>query len=134
MSNAPSLNLVANGNVRTARFVKLDATQDYACLEAGVGAVIVGVSQLAVGTPPGVSGSTAYAATAGKPLSAYGNGQLCYVTAGGVVTRGDLLKADADGKAISGVGANDYYGAIALESGVDTALIRCQVMLGQKTN
>ena len=133
-TNAPVLTFVANGNILPARFISVDATLDFGCLQSGAGSKVVGVGQLGIGTPPGVAGSSAYAATAGKAIAVYGIGQPCYLTAGGVVTRGDLLKADTNGKGVAGVSANDYYGAIALESGVDDALIRVQVLVGQKTN
>jgi hypothetical protein len=128
-TNAPVLNLVANGNVGCSRFVRPDASLDYAALQGDSSSVLLGISQIGSANPPGVTGSTAYAASAGKSFYVYTGGQICYVEAGGSITRGDLLGSDDNGRAITK--ASGQIGAIALQSGAANDKIRVLVLLAK---
>ncbi len=119
MPNTPP-NLMANGNIYPCRFVKLDTSADFKVIQATANSDILGVSQEGSNYPPLSDLSvSAYAAQAGQNIRLFGDGDVCLVTAGGVITRGDKLKSDANGKAVSIATTGttlQKYGGIALQS------------------
>ena len=128
MSNAPAFSLFATGTIEPSRFVTLSAAADFTAEQSAAGEKPLGVSQEWSRLTP-LTGAATYAAANGQEVSVYSLGQVCYLAAGTGIARGDLLKPDADGKALK-AGTSDKYGAIALESGVSGQLIRVQVREG----
>jgi hypothetical protein len=121
--------IVAGGNILPSTFVMLSTVADKTALQATADAPLLGVSQVGTHDAPGLSGSSANAAIAGQALQLFVNGDICQVTVGATaVVRGDLLKSDASGNAVTGNPAVDNIGARALESGASGALILCQVL------
>lgn len=115
-----SQSFMANGNINPCRFVKLDTTASFKCLQAGANEAILGISQVGTQDPPGVTGSTAYAAQAGRELQVFmaGSRTLLDIPAAGC-TAGDRLGPDADGKGVvvtPGAGTDYWVGAIALQT------------------
>ena len=110
----------ANGNIGPSLFVKIDTTADHMLLQAGSGDQPIGISQVGMKRTPGLAGSDTTIAAA--------QGDVCQITAGAAVTRGDLLKADASGRGIT-AGSGDLCGAVALESASGVGvLIECQII------
>jgi hypothetical protein len=123
-----SPNLRANGAINPCCFVKLDPTEDNACLQATTGTFPIGISQ--EGTQ--LFNVTQAATQAGDQMALFGLGHICLLVYGGTVTSGDLLKPDANGNGVTAaVGSGSYYGAIALESGSSGVKGRVQVMMGK---
>jgi hypothetical protein len=131
-------NYLATGNVNPSVFVAFDTAKPYHVQQVGTAKtqIIVGIADQATYDPPGLNGSAAYAATDGKPLRVYGQGDQCLlkVGSGAGVTQGDLLRSDASGNAVTVVGtvsgtAELYVGARALESANASELVRVEVLL-----
>jgi len=119
MANTPP-NLLAGGTIRPSRFVKINTAADFSCLEGSANAEIIGVSMTGTNYPP-LSDivSTANAATVGQYIQIYGDGDVCLVEAGAAITRGDKLKSDSVGRAVSILTTgtvNQQVGAVALQS------------------
>ena len=127
-----SPNWVAGEDILPARFVTPDTTADNTVLTATDGtAKIVGISWNSGCEAPLPSVSTVYAAKDGYPVPVHGFGGLTSdLKLGGTVTRGDSLTATTAGKGVT-ASAGEYYGAIALKSGVENDTIPVQVQLGQ---
>jgi hypothetical protein len=121
--------IVAGGNILPSTFVMISTTADKTALQATANAPILGVSQVGTHDAPGISGAATYAATAGQSIQLFVSGDICQVAVGASsVTRGDLLKSDANGNAVTGSPAVDNIGARALESGTSGQLILCQIL------
>lgn len=135
MPNTPP-HLVAGGDIYPSRFVKLDATAENTGLQATANDLPIGISMEGTNKPQVEDLSTAtLAAAAGQSLRLYGLGDVCLLEAGGTVTPGDRLKADADGKAvpIATTGTTiQNYGAVALQGGAAGDLIRAFVLIGSE--
>jgi len=128
----PVSQMVAGGDIRQARFVKLSTAADYTLLEADANERIFGISVDAAQDAP-IPSASANAAESGDLFQFYGPGDECLLELGGTVTRGGRLKSDADGKgvAVATTGTTSQeYGAEALESGVSGEKIRVRVLLG----
>ncbi|HPP54277.1 MAG TPA: DUF2190 family protein [Thermoguttaceae bacterium] len=113
-----SFSFVASGNIQPSRFVVLSGVRQVA--QAGDNGEILGVSQEGSNRAPlqDLVG-TVYAAQAGESLLVYSAGEMCLVEAGAAITAGQLLKSDAQGRAVpvAATGATiQNYGAIALEA------------------
>lgn len=92
--------LIAGGDIRQARFIKLSGSADHTALEADANERIFGVSVDAAQDAP-MPGASENAAEATDPFRYYGVGEECTVQVGsGGCTRGALGKSDADGKAV----------------------------------
>lgn len=127
-----SQSFMANGNIYPCRFVKLDTTAPFKILQAGANEAILGISQVGTKDPPGVSGSTAYAATAGVECQVFmaGSRTLLELPAAGCTT-GDRLGPDADGKGVvvtPGAGTDYWVGALALQTFVAAGLCEVEVI------
>lgn len=119
----------ANGNVKPARFVKLDTTVDWGVLQAGAGDVIFGVSEATHRNPPYLTLDDGYTAVSSEGLGVATAGKICLLQAGGSITRGDKLKPDSDGQGVTTTTAGDIIGAIALQSASGSGvLIRVQLI------
>ena len=112
--------LLAGGDITTSSFVKLSTAADFTALQAGANEQTIGISQVGPKDPPGVSGSSALAASDGLHVQIFGLGDICLLRAGtGGWTRAQNLKADSsgDGVPVATTGTTiQYAGAVALES------------------
>jgi hypothetical protein len=127
-------NFIADGNINPSTFVTQTGTSaDNRVLAATANQKICGVAQEWTKAAP-LSGASGIAAAAGDQITVYGQGDQCLLTYGATVTRGSLLKSDANGNAVVVTGTTvQNYGARALESGVAGDLHQVQVLLGQAT-
>jgi hypothetical protein len=123
----------ANGTIAPAVFVKIDVTADNMVVQATAGSKISGVSQEGMRRTPGLPGSdNTIAAVAGDEIDVFAPGEVCMLTAGAAVVRGDYLKSDANGLAVpTTTGGTAFYGAEALESasGINVKF-QARVLLG----
>jgi len=99
---ATPAHLMANGTIRSSRFIRPDVSNDFKCLEATANAEILGVAMEGTNYPP-LSDlvSTSNAATQGQYMKYYGEGEVCLVEAGAAITRFDKVKADSVGRAVT---------------------------------
>lgn len=116
-NNAPMFK--ANGTISPAVFVKIDTTGDGLAIQAAAATdLTVGVSQVGMKRAPGLPGSdNTIAAQAGDMIQVYSIGDVCLLTFGGTVTRGDLLTSNASGQGITTTTTGNWCGARALQSG-----------------
>jgi hypothetical protein len=122
----------AGGNIATSVFVKISTAADETVLVCASGDDPFGISQEGAHDPPGLAGSDGNAAAAGQDIKVYGPGShspMINVGAGGV-TRGDYLKPDNSGFAVT-ASTGDKCGAIALESGSANDRIKAYVWKGK---
>lgn len=111
---------VANGTIRTARFVKVDPSDNNSVLEADANERILGVSQMGGRTAPipDVVTDPVEAAQTGEHLLVHLQGEYALLEIGsGGCTAGDLLKSDADGKGVAldeSAGSKEEAGARSL--------------------
>src|SRR5262245_2432855 len=130
MADSEGKSFIASGNINVASFVKVGSTDDFIAAQAGVGDNIYGISQQFPFDPPGISGSTAYAATTGQSLLVYHQGDVCLLVAGTAgYSAGDRLKADANGYGVTAT-TGDHYGAIALQTAAAGTWGRVEVAVG----
>jgi hypothetical protein len=121
-------NLIAGGNINPASFVKISTAADNTALQAAAATdLLIGVAQEGTHDAPGLTGSSAYAATAGKPIQIYGVGDTCLLVLGtGGCTAGQFLTSDASGNGVAAASTN-IVGAMSLEAGVAAAKVRVVV-------
>lgn len=127
-----SHSMVAGGDIRPSRFIKVSTAADYTCLEADANEAIIGISTNAVRDAP-IPNADTDAAEAGDDLHYHPIGSVCDLELGGTVTRADEIKSDADGKGVvrATTGTTlQNFGAIALESGVSGEFIKVLVVRG----
>ena len=98
MARNNTVHLVASGDIRPCRFVKISGAN--AGAEADANEETIGISGDSTKGPPGISGSSTNHAESTDPIELYGLGDECKVEAGGSFSAGDKLKSDADGKAV----------------------------------
>ena len=137
MPNTPPL-LVAGGDIYPSRFVTLSTSEDNTGIQSTANSEIIGVSQVGTNYPPLDNLSLdGYAATDGQPFRLIGDGEQCLVEAGGVITNGQKLMSDGDGKAVAIATTGTTIqnsGAIALQSAsASGVMILVQVNALQKT-
>lgn len=118
---------VATADIRPGRFVKQGST-DGTITECDANERIFGISHLETDRAPIPEISTPLAAQAGENCSiTHTVGEYTVIELGDTVSNGNLLKSDADGKAVpiasSGTTAQEV-GAEALEDGVAGDIIR----------
>lgn len=128
---ATSPHLVAGGDIRPARFVKLSASADHTGLEADANERSIGIAGRGTRQPPlSDYAVTALHAAAGDPITLAGDGEETLLEYGDTITAGALLKSDADGKGVpvaSSGATQQFVGAVALEDGAAGVLGRVQV-------
>lgn len=133
------LQLIANGNISPATFVKLDGSNDDYVLQATAGSGSHGDPTI------GISGTdtdraplsdlitTQYHAQQGEPCRVFRAGEICLLTLGtGGATPGERLKSDASGNGIAVTTDADFAGAVALETGASGTQIRVAVLSPQQ--
>ena len=124
-----SANMMAAGDIRPARFVKMSA--DHKVLECDANDRIFGIAQDGGNKAPIPETTTILAAEADQNVAIWQPVEECLLEVGAAVTQNDRLKSDADGKgvAIASSGTTlQHYGAIALQDGAaDGTLIRVRV-------
>lgn len=122
--------LVAAGDIGKSRFVTLDTSNDFRVDESNANEMPFGISQEFANDAPSTASASSEAATSGETIGIYGQGEECFLECGTTITRGDILRPDADGKALV-TAAGQKYGAFALESGTSSELIRVVVNSGE---
>lgn len=119
--------LVAGGDIRPCRFVKISTAADFTVLEADANEEVFGISTNATQDAP-IPNADGDAAEAGDQVHVNQPGTFALLELGsGGVTRGGWLKSDADGKgvAVATTGATaQFYGAKALESGSEGEFVK----------
>ena len=124
----------AGGTIAPSVFVKLDTSADQQVVQSTAGSgshgdISIGVSQVWQRDTPGLTGSnSAQMALSGDMVAILGPGRIAPVTAGGTVTRGDLLKTNASGQVITSSTTADNVVAVALQSGASGNLIKVLVL------
>ncbi len=113
-----SFSFRASGNIRPSRFVVLSGARQVA--QAGANQEILGVAQEGSNRAPLQDLVTdVYAAQAGESLLVYSTGEMCLVEAGDEIAAGNLLKSDAQGRAVpidTSATTIQNYGAVALDA------------------
>lgn len=123
----------ADGDIIVSRFVMADGTKEHRVIQADGSGPIIGISQeggkyaplsdLITTDPP-------KAAEADDPVNVYIAGTYALVEAGGTVAAGDLVKSDANGKAIKitqTAGTKEYVGGQAETGGASGAKVLVRV-------
>lgn len=116
--------LIAGGDIRPCRFIKQSTAADNTALEADANERTIGISGESTAQAP--YGTVTLHASTEYPTVEYntiGEEALLELGSGGA-TRGDLLTPDADGKGVSNTTDKRWYGARALESGLEGEKIR----------
>lgn len=131
----PSFTKVSNGNIAPCRFVTIATTAKDRVTQATAGSGSAGDPPYGIsgtGTrnrPSSLANDDGFIAIAGENVLVWGNPEKdVFLELGGTVTAGDSLKSDANGKGLTTTTANDWIGAIAMESGVSGDLVRVQVV------
>lgn len=120
----PDYNKIANGDIATCRFVKLDTTSPGRVLQATAGSRVYGISGPDKRFAPYTPLDDGLHRKVNEPCTIYGPGDnKAQLEIAGTVTAGDRLKSDADGKGVTTTTANDEVGAIADTSGTAGQLI-----------
>lgn len=100
MANTPP-HFMANGNIVPSRFVMGDVTAPNKALQAGANDIIMGVSFEGSNYPPlSDLAIVVLAASQGQYFRMYGEGDICLIESGSVLTAFDRVKADAVGRAV----------------------------------
>lgn len=128
--------LIAGGDIRPFRFVKMDGTDAHEGKEADANERVVGICGGGTNYPP-LSDIvvTPLHASEGQHVRLYGNGEQTLLELGDTVTPFQRLKSDADGKGvpIATTGTTiQHFGAIALEGGSAGERIEVQVQIGSE--
>lgn len=126
-----SVSYRADGAISISVFVKESATNDNSVAQAGSGDKPIGISQESASLAPYGSNASGAAVSAGDFLRVYQVRDICNLQAGSAgVTRGDFLKPDANGAAVT-ASTSDYYGAFAMESIPSGAFGKVQIEFGK---
>jgi hypothetical protein len=133
MSSAANPTWLASGNIQIASFVTPVLLKDFTVKQCGSAQDRpTGVSGQGPNAPPGVLGSTLFAATDKQQVVVHGAGEVCRLTVSASVVdwhNGDLLVSDSSGNGY-GKGADhsgEWIGAIALSHAFSLQLGRVQV-------
>lgn len=119
MPTGNDLQLMAAGDIRPCRFIKMQTDANQEALEADANEAIIGISQEGTKEAP-QSGSSALAAADGDEVSFISMGEVGLLKIGsGGCTAGDELKSDNDGQGVARASSGttvQNVGAIALET------------------
>lgn len=126
-----SIPMIAGGDIRPSRFVKISTAADNTVLEADANEKCFGIATEATQDAP-LAGADGDAAEATDQVMIHPPGSMCQLTIGSAgVTRGDRIKSDSDGKGVvcAVVGTtNQEIGAEALESALENELCWVRVV------
>jgi hypothetical protein len=121
-----------SGQISPAVFVSIDSNFDEQILQSIAGDMPIGISQEGQRDAPGLAGSDSN--IAGKSgdvgMRVIGLGNEALIQCGGTVNPGNLVKPDANGKAVSAA-PGDIYGGVALQKGSSGVKIKVIVMRGK---
>lgn len=121
-----SFEFKAGGDIRPNRFVKFSTAADRTLLEADANEQCIGVSQENTRDAP-IAGASALAAEAGDPVGHSPIGSYALVVAADTITRGAMVKSDADGAAVPALLTGttvQWVSGLATESAVAGELVR----------
>ena len=128
-----SPHLMANGDIRPARFVELqNASGQARAIEANANEKVIGISMNGTNKAPIPDVTSTNAAESGQHLRVHVQGEETLLELGGTVAAAAFIKSDADGKGVAALTTGTVtqeIGAVALESGVSCELIRVKVQL-----
>lgn len=128
-----SPHLMANGDIRPARFVELqNASGQARAIEANANEKVIGISMNGTNKAPIPDVTSTNAAESGQHLRVHVQGEETLLELGGTVAAAAFIKSDADGKGVAALTTGTVtqeIGAVALESGVSGELIRVKVQL-----
>lgn len=130
MASSPYL---ADGNIRTCRFVKNSG--DFLLTEADANDKLFGISQEGTNKAPIPDVTTDYAAEAGQELRVFQDGEVCLLQLGDTVTVDQDLKSDSDGKGVPALTTGttvQQIGAVALQGGAADEKILVRVRIDSK--
>ncbi len=115
MSGFDQESVIAGGDIRQFRFIKMDTTANSQVLEADAGEATIGISTGASEVAP-TDGVTALAASDGEVVEWLPPGRVALLTADATGwTRGDFIMSDANG--LGDVAANgNWVGAQAIDT------------------
>ena len=126
-----SPHLMANGDIRPARFVELQNDSGQAkAIEANANEIVIGISQDGTNTAPIPGITSSNAAESGQTLRVHIEGEETLLELGGTVAAAAYIKSEADGKGVAALTTGTVtqeIGAVALESGVSGEFIRVKV-------
>lgn len=128
----PNLQVVAGGNIRPSRIVKISTAADNTVLE-GTSATTrnIGVAQQGTRNPPGLASDDGFAAIAGENIGVYGPGSgMVPVQLGGTVAAGDALTADSNGLAIATTTEGDQIIGFSFQAGVANDIVSLVMCVG----
>lgn len=136
MAATAKAGLVAGGNIKPNRFIKLSTSANNTALQAGANEAVIGIARQGTKLAPGID-TTGYLATSGDNVPYFGDGEVTMLVLGsGGCAAGDLLKSDINGAGVaiatSGTTAQEI-GARALEAGASGELVRVVVEIQHKT-
>lgn len=95
----PSANFIAGGNIVPSTIVTQAGQADFTVIQATSSSVpLAGIAQDGTHDAPGVTGSSSYAATAGKGIRVFGLGEECLCVASTTITVNNLIKSDSIGQ------------------------------------
>jgi hypothetical protein len=124
------LQMIAGGDIRPCRFVKVSTAANHTLLEADAGELPIGIAGQAAKEAP-QDGSDTKAAEANDHVEWFGIGEVALLELGsGGCTAGAVLKSDADGKGVA-ASAGDKFGAISAEAGSAGELVEVQIIIGE---
>ena len=128
-----SPHLMANGDIRPARFIELQAAGGVAkAIEANANERVIGISVNATNKAPIPGITSTLAAEAGQSVRLHVEGEESLLELGGTVYAASMLKSDGDGKGVVALttGATlQEIGAVALEDGVAGDFIHVKVQI-----
>lgn len=124
------ISLIAGGDIRPARIVKISTAADFTVLEADANERAYGIAIDAAQAAP-IPGASAVAAGDGQSVMVYGPGDECTLEIGtGGIVRGGMIKSDADGKGVAAAATGttvQWIAAEALESAAEGAKAKVRV-------
>ena len=117
VNNGTALRKKSGAAINQYRFTKRGADSDHVIQGAAATDKTLGIVDL-----PGVPGTVTVAEDLTDTIIA--DGKVCELTLGGTVTLGDRLASDATGRGVVTTTTGDWVGAIAMEDGVVTDVIK----------
>ncbi len=124
----PNLQVIAGGNIRPSRVVKISTAADDTVLEsAAATSANIGIAQKGTRRAPGTGDDDGFAAVAGENLQVYGPSCVAPGQLGGTVASGDKVTSDGSGLLITTTSAGDVALGWALEGGVTGDIVRILV-------